>query len=95
MLSDLLGNWFPNLFISRYELVSFSLTDYSKATQRGRINDKILKEILMSLPDESKDDLSKIDKEQARIVVEKHLGGLPPLQLYYHNDSRSAIKSKM
>jgi kynurenine 3-monooxygenase len=65
----LLGQKFEGKFFSRYEMVSFKTIPYSEAKAIGKITDDIAEE-LMTL---SNDDISKIDLDKAKQLIEEKL----------------------
>lgn len=60
---------FPEHFISRYDMVSFSQIPYAEAVRRGKINDKILEELMEGIGHED-----QIDMILARNLVHERLG---------------------
>jgi len=72
-----LGNKFPDKFISRYELVSFSRIPYKDAQKFGEAVDRVTRELM-----DGKTDVSQIDLKLAEELIEKHL---TPLQSFHAN----------
>lgn len=67
-IQDKLGNAFPNQFISRYEMVSFSNIPYSVAMERGQVGEDIARQLSHSC----QGDPSKIDMTLATKLIDQH-----------------------
>jgi kynurenine 3-monooxygenase len=68
-VATLLGQHFPDRFLTRYELVSFTNVPYVEARRRGEINDKIIDELIRDLPDR---DLTKLNLTRAKELIDKY-----------------------
>lgn len=64
-----LGQSFPNQFFTRYEMISFSNIPYEEAKQKGFIIDNIIDELVQGIDDY---DVSKVDLDKAKELVDKH-----------------------
>lgn len=64
-----LGQSFPNQFYTRYEMISFSNIPYQEAREKGYLIDSIIDQLVENNDDF---DLSKIDLEKAKLLVDKH-----------------------
>lgn len=60
---------FPETFVSRYSLVSFSLTPYAEAMRLGAVQDAILDELCQDLRD-----VEALDLGKAEILIKRHAG---------------------
>eukprot|EP01132_Coremiostelium_polycephalum_P004513 gene4513-5627_t len=69
-VEHLLEKTFPNRYVSRYELISFSTVPYATAQHIGRMNQLILSELTKDNPDF---DITKIDLVLADTLIKKHL----------------------
>ena len=49
-LSNILWEKFPNKFIPRYNMVSFTSIPYSEVYKRGKIQDRIIKQLNLDNP---------------------------------------------
>ncbi len=58
------------MFASRYELISFSTLPYKEALRRGSVNDMIVEELVK---DNKEKDITKVDLQKAKELIEKHL----------------------
>lgn len=67
-IQDRLGSSFPEQFISRYEMVSFSNMPYLVAKEQGQIGEDIARELAKTC----NGDASKIDMKLAEELVNKH-----------------------
>lgn len=67
-IQDKLGNSFPNQFISRYEMVSFSNIPYSIAMERGQVGEDIARTLSLNC----QGDPSKIDMALATKLIDHH-----------------------
>lgn len=68
-IATVLGKNFPERFLTRYELVSFTTVPYVEAKQRGEINDKIIDELIKELPDR---DVNKLNLTLAKSLLDKY-----------------------
>ena len=67
-INDKLGNAFPQQFITRYEMVSFSNIPYSLAREKGIIGEDIAKQLATAC----NGDIHNIDMELASQLVNQH-----------------------
>jgi len=65
-----LGNKYPDRFLSRYELVSFSRMPYKDTLERGAANDRVISELIEGV---EQDNIEGIDMDKAAKLVEKYL----------------------
>ena len=68
-VEHLLEKNFPGIYISRYEMVSFSKIPYKTALENGDKNDLILNTLI-----QGKNKINEIDLEEARRLVKTHFG---------------------
>ena len=76
-VQHLLGNTFPDHFLSRYEMVSFSQMPYKECVRLGRLCDDIVEELIKEAGEEN---IDKINLETAKKLIEKTFP-LPILQM--------------
>lgn len=60
---------FPESYVSRYEMVSFTRTPYAEALRRGGINDEILHALAVNLTD-----VEQVDLSLAEQLIKEKLG---------------------
>ena len=60
---------FPDRYISRYEMVSFTTIPYAEAYRLGAQNDKILNALIEGI-----DSLDQVDWDKADGLIKEHLG---------------------
>jgi len=70
-VDHLLGQTFPDQYLSRYERVSFSTIPYREAYDAGLLNDKILAALTDDLIAKNDRDIKKIDLKKAEELVNK------------------------
>jgi kynurenine 3-monooxygenase len=68
-VAHLLGQHFPERFLTRYELVSFTTVPYAEAKRRGEVNDKIIDELISELSDR---DISKVNLVHAKALLDQY-----------------------
>eukprot|EP01117_Protostelium_nocturnum_P007815 TRINITY_DN2797_c0_g1_i1.p1 TRINITY_DN2797_c0_g1~~TRINITY_DN2797_c0_g1_i1.p1 ORF type:complete len:460 (-),score=169.73 TRINITY_DN2797_c0_g1_i1:45-1424(-) len=72
-VQHLLGKQFPDRFLSRYEMISFSQLPYREALERGETNAKIIDQLTEGL---TVNDIDKIDMKKAEKLVNENLSVL-------------------
>jgi kynurenine 3-monooxygenase len=63
-IEHVLEREFPERYVSRYELISFTRTPYAEALRRGQVNERILRRLAEGL-----DNIDHLDLELARQLV--------------------------
>ena len=69
LIEHKLEKTFPESYVSRYEMVSFTRTPYAEALRRGGINDEILHALAANLTD-----VEQVDLSLAEQLIKEKLG---------------------